>query len=127
MNYYLIDGRMRVSSELYHHGVKEMHWGVRRYQNEDGTLTELGRQRLRGYDGEESYDFSENFRKADLYASKWEKKYGSTPINRLRFDYSGDDTINRGERYCNDYDWNRTSLDDIYDSYREYRDSEEWD
>lgn len=31
--------------ELYHHGVKKMKWGVRRYQNEDGTLTEEGKKR----------------------------------------------------------------------------------
>lgn len=33
------------SDELYHHGIKGMHWGIRRFQNEDGTLTEAGRQR----------------------------------------------------------------------------------
>ena len=31
--------------ELYHHGVKGQKWGVRRYQNEDGSLTEEGKQR----------------------------------------------------------------------------------
>lgn len=35
------------SDELYHHGIKGQRWGVRRYQNEDGTLTEEGKRRIR--------------------------------------------------------------------------------
>lgn len=31
--------------ELYHHGIKGMKWGVRRYQNKDGTLTDAGKKR----------------------------------------------------------------------------------
>ena len=31
--------------ELYHHGIKGQRWGVRRYQNVDGTLTYEGRKR----------------------------------------------------------------------------------
>lgn len=31
--------------ELQHHGVKGMRWGVRRYQNEDGSYTSIGKAR----------------------------------------------------------------------------------
>lgn len=31
--------------ELYHHGIKGQKWGVRRYQNADGSLTSAGKKR----------------------------------------------------------------------------------
>lgn len=31
--------------ELYHHGIPGQKWGVRRYQNEDGSLTNAGKRR----------------------------------------------------------------------------------
>lgn len=31
---------------IAHHGILGQRWGIRRYQNEDGTLTEAGRKRL---------------------------------------------------------------------------------
>ena len=45
--------------ELYHHGIKGQKWGVRRYQNKDGTLTPAGKKK---------------YAKAD---KKWEKNASS--------------------------------------------------
>ena len=41
----------REGDELYHHGIRGQRWGIRRFQNEDGSLTSAGEKR---YD--ESYN-----------------------------------------------------------------------
>lgn len=34
-----------MDNELYHYGITGQKWGIRRYQNKDGTLTEAGKKR----------------------------------------------------------------------------------
>lgn len=38
------------NNELYHHGIKGMKWGIRRYQNADGSLTAKGMKRYSNVD-----------------------------------------------------------------------------
>lgn len=65
---------------ITHHGIKGMHWGVRRYQNADGTLTDAGRKRYYGDDAKLSakgIDFNKkartnfrSYRNATLYNTR---------------------------------------------------------
>lgn len=63
----------REFNEIYHHGVKGQKWGVRRYQNEDGSLTPLGKRRLgKLIESKAEYDKALNER---LKAAEAERKY----------------------------------------------------
>ena len=46
-------------SELCHHGIKGMHWGVRRFQNKSGKLTSAGLKRYGGTDSKEKTEPSQ--------------------------------------------------------------------
>ena len=62
-----------VIKELYHSGIKGQKWGIRRYQNEDGTLTEAGKARY-GIDSSKSEkDFLKQKSKYDKTFDKYIK------------------------------------------------------
>lgn len=57
------------TGELAHYGIPRMKWGVRRYQNKDGSLTPEGRKRY-GYDDDDDVvDSHDDYKKAHKRAS----------------------------------------------------------
>lgn len=83
------------TGELYHHGIKGQRWGVRRYQNEDGSYTAEGKaRRIQSYGG--------NNLDSPISRALWEKqKQTGQPISEIRknFNYDDDYIINKNTIY----------------------------
>lgn len=53
-------------SELYHHGILGQKWGVRRYQNEDGSYTNAGKERRKQW--ADNYSTEQRIRDKRVYS-----------------------------------------------------------
>lgn len=97
-NYVFINGQLYNSDVLAHHGVKGMKWGVRRYQNADGSLTAAGKRRARKADrtinyvetlrknNKNNYDHNQQLAK-DMYSKKKpEKLKKAQALNKAEYD-----------------------------------------
>ena len=86
------------SDELQHHGVKGQRWGVRRYQNKDGSLTKAGKRRLQKIEAKDAKWAKKNYDKI------YNKAYKSS--KREMADYVDDELSKsgkQGKRLINDY------------------------
>lgn len=82
--------------EFYHHGIKGQRWGIRRFQNEDGSLTPAGEKRYSDsltnvYDTDNDYD-------GDYVVPK------GTSIFRRTQSNSSNDLDDKKYTYMYDYD-----------------------
>lgn len=62
-----------MSAYLIHYGIKGMKWGVRRYQNADGSYTDAGRKRHRISD---KYTEADSHRDAKIYGDRGARRIG---------------------------------------------------
>ena len=67
-----------MTGELYHHGILGMKWGVRRYQNEDGSLTSEG---LKRYKKTAYKKFNRNYKLQSDIEYEWGKKFSQIQKN----------------------------------------------
>ena len=99
---------------LVHHGIKGQRWGIRRYQNEDGSLTDAGRRRY-GYASEAAAEQAKILRGyADEYRERQVKPYytGKDAETRWLRDMYGDDYKDK------EYMKKHFDVDDVYEHAR---------
>lgn len=63
-----------MKNELYHHGIKGQKWGVRRYQNSDGSLTKAGKDRYRKFNIKDIEDTLHKVKISDINKNLEERK-----------------------------------------------------
>lgn len=86
-------------NELKHHGIKGQKWGVRRFQNEDGSLTEAGRKR---YGIETKKSDGTVMTKEELTSivkSEAIKRADATFANRYKYEFTNEELSALRSRY----------------------------
>ena len=76
------------NNELYHHGIIGMKWGVRRYQNKDGTLTNAGKKRYNQDNWSEDAKAASQLKKKNVNQMSNAELRKLTEIQQLERNYS---------------------------------------
>lgn len=96
------------ADELLHYGVKGMKWGVRRYQNPDGSLTAAGKRRQEKQDSK--------WRKKVL-SSKVQNKISTTALNKYLESFDQSRMASNFEHFSEKFyrDFMRDTMNDIWE------------
>ncbi len=110
-------------SELYHHGIKGQRWGVRRFQNKDGSYTAAGKKRYQATNGDVTKKLKDYFSE-DVPPKGKESDPGNQVFNRITKQYNSNEKysklLNEGNRKKDDI-WRdpkyKTELEKQYDEF----------
>lgn len=108
---------IRNSDYLAHHGIVGMHWGIRRYQNNDGTLTEAGKARYGTTQG--AKDIRKALTSMDKESANVQYDYKVNEIKRQKLtdkankarEKGKDEKANEYESRAKEYEKNRDSAE----------------
>lgn len=88
-------GSLFSDSYLEHHGILGMKWGIRRFQNKDGSLTSAGKKRYKGP--------SDDYKEAKALKKRGTKNLSNEELSRLnerlRLEKEYKDYTSKGESY----------------------------
>ena len=96
-NYVIVGGELYHCEELRHYGIKGMKWGVRRFENKNGTLTPAGKKRY----SDEVYEKKAAYKQAK---KDYNKSFNSA-YNKSHQAYS----LSKKKRQDNDKRWEDAS------------------
>ena len=85
---------------LMHHGIKGQKWGVRRFQNKDGSYTKAGKERRSSNSTKQSFDnlrkdFDDNYK---IYSQKIDK-LGNEYTEKVDKEFKAKTGLSRDEAY----------------------------
>ncbi|MCF0232855.1 MAG: hypothetical protein HUJ63_11480 [Enterococcus sp.] len=122
MSYY----KIVCNDELYHFGVKNQQWGVRNYQNKDGTLTDAGKKHLAKLNKKKEKALNnvdkftklreESYASNNKKAAKLEKKAAKLRVKEYSL-FTTKDKADKLEYKAKKLDVKAKSLRDITDQY----------
>ena len=126
-----------MGNELYHHGIKGQKWGVRRYQNKDGSLTYAGKKRaLKMQDQYTNFTEDKKYRKKDgsytlagrKKALKMKEKYSElTGKDLKRFTPTNKPGSSKSKKSKNDeFDINKLSDEELSKKVQRLRTEKEY-
>ena len=108
-------------NELCHYGVKGQKWGVRRYQNKDGTLTTAGKKRI----SKDSKIYKNKYKKTanavkDYYNDLRKQNSYKNPQTGNRIQIYNRAKREKAQKYMNDFNLYGKKMKDFYgDSFHE--------
>lgn len=100
-------GRIIPIVSLQHHGIKGQQWGVRRFQNEDGSLTPEGEKRY-------SQSLTSAYDTDDDYGGDYTLSKGSSVFRRSS---SVKDSESSDQKYTYTYDYDNSNDDSFYGQF----------